>query len=129
MSKGTIVLAIAAGGALGSLARYGLSRTLQGHGAVGLPMGTLAANLIGCLAIGFCYIWLDQRGSPVFRDFVKIGLLGGLTTFSTYAIETVSLIEKGRPLLAAGNALGSVVGGLTAAMVGIVLARMIFGPS
>ena len=122
-----IVVAIALGGALGSVARYGVARGLQGQVVTPFPVGTLAVNMIGCLAIGFCYVWLEQRGSPVFRDFVRVGILGGFTTFSSYAIESVSLMEKGRHLLAACNILGSVVGGLIAALLGVAIARAIFG--
>lgn len=122
-----LLFAIAAGGALGSLARYALARSLQGQLTTGFPVGTLAANILGCLAIGFCYIWLEQRGAPVFRDFIRVGLLGGLTTFSTYAIESIALMEKGQHLLAACNIVGSVAGGLAAAMLGIALGRLVFG--
>jgi len=127
MSRAWIVLAVAAGGAIGSLARYGLARSLHGQFATGFPIGTLAANILGCLAIGFCYVWLEHRGSPILREFIRVGLLGGLTTFSSYAIESVALMEKGQHLLAACNVIGSVAGGLAAAMVGIAVGRVVLG--
>ena len=126
MSRIGILITIALGGAIGTLARYGLSQWLQASPPRTFPVATLAANLIGCLVIGFCDVWLDSRGTQLFRDFVRIGFLGGLTTFSSYCIESVSLMEKRQYGLAAANLFASVVGGLAAAAVGIVLAKLIF---
>jgi fluoride exporter len=125
MGRAGLLLAVAAGGALGTLARYGLSHWLGASASRTFPIGTLAANLIGCLAIGFFYVWFENRGSPALRDFVRVGLLGGLTTFSSYCIESISLMEKGQYGLAALNIFGSVAGGLLAAVGGIALARLV----
>lgn len=120
------MIAVAAGGAIGSLARYGAVRLLQAQTVSSFPIGTLAVNLLGCLAIGFCYVWLDQRGSPAFRDFIRVGILGGFTTFSSYCIESLALMEKGQYAFAMLNIIGSVLGGLLAAVIGIAIARAVF---
>ena len=127
MSRTWVIVAVAVGGALGALLRFGLSRGLQQQSATAFPIGTLAANLIGCLGIGFCYVWLESRGSPALRDGIRIGLIGALTTFSTYCIESIALLEKGAYGYALANLAGSVVLGLAACYLGIVLARSIFG--
>ena len=121
-----ILIAIASGGALGALGRYGLSMMLQQHTGREFPVATLAANMIGCLCIGVCLVWLESA-DPWLRDGVRIGFLGALTTFSTYAIETWALVEKGQYLAATGNLLGNVIGGLGAAVIGIIVARAVLG--
>ena len=90
-------LAIAFGAALGAWARWGLSVWLNPNHAQ-LPLGTLAANLIGGYAVGVAVAWLGQHPElpPHWRLFVVTGLLGGLTTFSTFSAEVVAHLEGGR---------------------------------
>ena len=127
MNRLWVIVAVAVGGAAGALARYGLSRWIHSSGTGGFPWGTLAANILGCLMIGFCYHWLGQRGSPILRAGIMVGFIGALTTFSTYCLETMNLADS-RQLLPAGlNIVGSVVAGLIAVYVGIVAAKMVFG--
>lgn len=88
-------LAIALGAVLGAWARYGLSLWLNGRHAW-LPLGTLTANLLGGLAIGLL-LGLIERGAldPAWRPFVVTGLLGALTTFSTFSAEVMALATTG----------------------------------
>jgi fluoride exporter len=90
-------LAVAAGAAMGALLRWWLALGLN-QGASPLPLGTLAANLIGGYAIGLAIGWLALQPelSPHWRLFIVTGLLGGLTTFSTFSAETVQLLQQGR---------------------------------
>ena len=92
------VLAVAAGGALGAAARYGLSGLASKWSERGLPIGTLLVNLVGCLLIGLLVPWMlgDRVARPEVRSFVLIGLLGGLTTFSTYGYEVVAQLNDGQ---------------------------------
>lgn len=92
------ILAVAAGGALGAVARFGLSGVARRWSESGLPWGTLGVNLLGCLLIGFLVPWLLEARlvRPEIRAFVLIGLLGGLTTFSTYGYEVVAMINEGQ---------------------------------
>jgi len=88
-------LAIGLGAALGAWLRYGLSLWLNPvHGSV--PMGTLAANLLGGYVIGLALAFFASRPelSPQWRLFVVTGLLGGLTTFSTFSAEVVDLLQR-----------------------------------
>ncbi len=90
------ILAVASGGALGAVARYLISIALAGGD--GFPWATLAANLLGCLAIGLAWAswaqlgWFQQWG----RAFLVVGVLGGFTTFSAFSLETLLLVAADR---------------------------------
>lgn len=118
-------LAIAGGGALGAVLRYGLGRWVQGAAGMSFPAGTLAVNVLGCLAMGLLYVWALERAAwgPEIRLFLFTGILGGFTTFSAFSLETVMLMEEGMAARAALNVLLSVVLCLAAAWVGLQLAR------
>ena len=89
-------LAAALGGALGALARWGLSTALP-HSPGGWPWATLLANLSGCLVLGFLLAALFARsaGPPWLRPFLGTGVLGGYTTFSAFSVETLELVRRG----------------------------------
>ena len=122
-------LAVGVGGFIGALARYGIS------GGVGrlfpanpFPWGTLVVNVVGCLLAGWVGGLAVSRGMlPVnLRLFLMVGLLGGLTTFSAFAFETLDLIRHHRPLLAGANVLVTVVLSLSAVVAGNQLAQELF---
>jgi CrcB protein len=100
---GWMLLAIGAGAALGAWLRWGLSLWLAA-GPGGLPWGTLAANVLGGLAIGAALAVFSQHPHwpAPWRAFVTTGLLGGLTTFSTFSAETLTLLQQGRWSVALG---------------------------
>lgn len=87
---------IAAGGALGASLRWLLASAVQARAATTFPFGTLAVNVLGCAAIGALAAWL-HAGHPreELRLFLVVGLLGGFTTMSAFAWETVSLADAG----------------------------------
>lgn len=118
-------LSVALGGAIGSALRYGVSlaavRWLPGKS---WPWATFAVNAVGCLAIGWVLAGVrSQALSEPVRLFVAVGLLGGLTTFSTFGAETFSLLESGRWGLAVAYALCSVLAGLVAVWLGFTVHR------
>ncbi len=121
------VIAIAIGGALGSVLRYGLSTWVHSYAGRGFPYGTLAVNVFGCLAMGILFVLLVERmgESAVWRAGLLIGVLGGFTTFSTFSIETFNLIEQGAMAKAAGNMAASLVLSIGATWLGVILARQI----
>ena len=120
-------LAIAAGGAIGALMRFWMSTGIYALLGRGFPYGTLAVNVMGCLLIGFLGGLVDFRGvlDPQQRLFLIVGVLGGFTTFSTFAFETLMLAQDAAVFRAAANIVAQVVIGIVAAMIGYVGARLI----
>jgi CrcB protein len=111
---------VGAGGALGSCARYALGRAVQ-HAAGGVfPWGTVAVNVLGCLAIGVLVPLLEARGASSVRWqlFLTTGVLGGFTTFSTFSRETVALLRAGHPGAASANAALSLAACVLATLAG-----------
>jgi CrcB protein len=121
------ILAIAGGGAVGAVLRYWVSNGVYALSGRSFPYGTLAVNVLGSLVMGFLFVWLLERvtGGVALRAFLLIGLLGAFTTFSTFSVETLSLIESGQLLRAVLNVLLSVALCVSAAGLGILLARQI----
>lgn len=129
----TRFLLVAIGGAIGSVARYGLG-VAAGRWApnAGWPVGTFAANVIGGLLMGLLVGWLAFRGGAqqeAVRLFAAVGVLGGFTTFSSYSLEAVQMIERRQLGLAAAYVIGSVVLAIGALFVGLMIARRAFGVS
>ncbi|WP_428063786.1 fluoride efflux transporter CrcB [Brevundimonas sp.] len=127
----TRILLVAAGGAIGSVARYGLG-VAAGRWApnAGWPAGTFAANVAGGLLMGLLVGWLAFRGGAqqeAVRLFAAVGVLGGFTTFSSYSLEAVQMIERREIGLAAAYVVGSVVLAIAALFVGLMIARRAFG--
>jgi CrcB protein len=120
------LLLVGAGGALGSIARYVVGGWV--HAALPLstfPLGTLAVNVSGCLAIGALGGLSDARQlfGPELRVFLFIGVLGGFTTWSSFAYETLALARDAEIARAFANAAAHVVLGLGAAWIGYSLGR------
>ncbi|MEP3050283.1 MAG: fluoride efflux transporter CrcB [Erythrobacter sp.] len=121
---------VALGGALGAVARFQLGRVVThwlGAGAVAaFPWATLAANIIGSMAMGLVFGWLARNGSgagEAQRLFLGVGLLGGFTTFSAFSLEMLLLVERGQIGLAVTYAALSVLAGLAALYIGLLVMR------
>ncbi len=121
------VLAIGIGGAIGSLLRFWMSTWVHSFAGRGFPYGTLTVNVLGCLAIGVLFVLFTERFSDntVLRAGVLIGVLGGFTTFSTFSIETFSLIEQGAHLKAFANMALSLVLCVSGTWLGVIIGRQI----
>ncbi|MCJ1678848.1 CrcB family protein [Streptomyces sp. APSN-46.1] len=102
--QGRVLAAVAAGGAVGASARYGVA-LLWPAGPGAFPWGTFGVNVAGCALIGVLMVLISEGGRsaphPLVRPFVGVGVLGGFTTFSTYAVEFSGLLDEGE----AGTAL------------------------
>lgn len=117
--------AVALGGALGALARYGLALAWP-HASGEPPWSTVGVNVVGCLLMGAFMVVLTEvvgRPHPLARPFVGVGVLGGFTTFSAYTVDAVELVVAGRPALAAAYVLGAALSALLALYAGVVLTR------
>jgi CrcB protein len=117
-------LLAALGGALGALARWAVATALP-HARGAWPWATLLVNLSGCLVIGALLAVLLARfpHSPWLRPFLAVGVLGGYTTYSTFAVDVVQLAGAGRGALAVAYVLASVVGGVLAVVLGLLAGR------
>jgi fluoride exporter len=117
------LVAIALGGGIGSVARYLLSVAFPaGHG---FPWAVLAVNVSGCFCLGVLMIYLLEVWPPrrFLRPFLAIGLIGGYTTFSTYAGGVMTLLTGGAPALADAYALTSILAALVAVWLGLKAGR------
>lgn len=121
------ILFIAVGGAFGAVLRYLGSTAVYAWLGRGFPYGTLFVNVLGSLIMGVLAILLIERIStgPELRALLLIGLLGSFTTFSTFSIETLNLIEQGGLIKAGLNILLSVILCLAAAWVGTLIGRQL----
>ena len=116
------LLIIGIGGALGAISRYVASGWVQNMTGSEFPWGTMAVNVSGSLALGFVLVWLQANVSVELRQFVALGFLGSLTTFSTFSYEAVALVRDGELWRAGGYLAGSVMLGVLALAVGMSLA-------
>ena len=117
------------GGAVGALARYQLGR-LAGHMLPGAswPWGTFAANVLGGFAMGLLAGWLarfNTSSGEAVRLLLAVGVLGGFTTFSSFSLETVLMIERGQMAMALSYSLFSVVAAIAALIGGLGLVRSV----
>ncbi|MFC9787833.1 fluoride efflux transporter CrcB [Rhodococcus sp. NPDC127528] len=124
----SLLAVVAAGGALGSLARYGVAQVIPVQ-AGQLPWATLITNVVGCFLIGVLMVVITEvwTAHRLLRPFLGVGILGGFTTFSTYAVEVRGLLADGHYPLAFGYLAGSVIAALTAALAGVSLTRVAAG--
>src|SRR5204863_9422433 len=112
-----------------SVLRYLMSGYVQDWSkSIGFPFGTLAVNVLGCLVIGVLSQLSDDRGifTPETRALIFIGVLGGFTTFSTFANESMNLFRDGENLLGLANLAASVMLGSGAVMIGRLLVGVVW---
>lgn len=116
------IIFVAIGGALGSVARYLVSKWIKDLSSTSFPFGTMAVNITGCLLIGIFYGLTERWGlSGEMKLLLTVGFCGGFTTFSTFMNESLSLLRLDNILYAALYAGGSVALGLIAVFIGKAL--------
>jgi len=127
----TRLLIVAAGGALGAMARYGVG--VWAHRLIptaAWPWATLTVNVVGGLLMGLLAGWLAFRGGAhgeSLRLFAAVGVLGGFTTFSAFSLEAALMIERRQLAMAGGYVAASVVLSIAALFIGLMVARRAFG--
>lgn len=121
------LLFIAGGGAIGAVLRYGASLGVYSLLGRGFPYGTLFVNVTGSLLMGVLSILMLERFNvgPEWRAAILVGLLGSFTTFSTFSIETLNLLEQGDMMRAMANITFSIIVCLVAVWLGISLGRQL----
>ncbi|MCX7729268.1 MAG: fluoride efflux transporter CrcB [Bacteroidia bacterium] len=120
------ILLVGIGGFFGSVARYYISFLITKNHASLFPLGTYAVNIIGCLLIGLIYGFTESIPySSQFRLLLATGFCGGFTTFSAFASENLSLIQKGEYTLAVFYIISSVLLGIMAVLGGILLVKIL----
>lgn len=115
------LLLVMLGGALGAAGRFWIGEALLRKLGSGIPWGTLAVNLAGSFAAGFVAIWLEGRGGSAiyWRALVLVGLLGGLTTYSTLMVETMLMARAQRDAAVLGYMLATLLGGVLLVWAGV----------
>lgn len=118
---------IAMGGAIGAVLRYGASLSVYSLMGRGFPYGTLFVNVTGSLLMGLLGVMMLERFNigPEWRAAVLVGVLGSFTTFSTFSIETLNLLEQGDVMRAVANIVLSVLVCLAAVWFGVLIGRQI----
>ena len=118
------VLAVSVGGVIGCLLRWLAGVWLNARWS-GFPLGTLFVNCVGGLLIGAALFWFERAPNETLRLLNITGVLGGFTTFSSYSVESLIMLQRGELLLALGHTLVHVLGSLAAAALGFRLAQLI----
>lgn len=120
------MLAIAAGASCGAICRWWMVLLIQRWFGTGYPWATLFVNAVGSFALGFLVIWFLDRThlSDLLRLLLTVGFLGSFTTFSTFSVETVRLMEQGSVSLSLLHTIGSVALCIFMAWLGMLLAKM-----
>lgn len=121
-------IAVGVGGIIGALARYGLSEIFAEAAPTRFPLGTWLANIIGSflLALLTMYIFRMKKVSPVVINGVGTGMIGSFTTFSTFSVETITLLQNGDFLLAVFYVITSVVFGLCMSWLGFRIGMKLY---
>jgi len=121
-----MILLVAIGGAVGSIARYLMASSIQTATGWEFPIGTVLVNILGCFLIGILYVLLVARPDPRqdLRALLMVGVMGGFTTFSSFSLETVTLAMNGHYTSATLNVVISVAACLVGTVLGIALARI-----
>lgn len=121
-----LILAVAVGGAAGTLVRFATGNWIAANWPQHFSLGTFLVNIVGCLLIGLLYgFFLMRPELPIeLRAGLIVGFLGGLTTFSSFSLDTLRLLESGQVPLALGYAALSVFGGLLATWAGLLLTKL-----
>ena len=124
---GSMILATGLGGFAGAVSRFVLAGWVQKLTGSAFPYGTLSVNVLGSFIIGFLFLYFEQTLSPHAKALAVTGFLGALTTFSTFSLETVLMLQNGLYTKALANITLNAVLCLSATIMGMMLFRRVYG--
>jgi len=122
-----MILAVALGGAIGAVFRFLISTYVHKLLGASFAYGTLSVNILGSFIIGFLFLYFEQTISPYQKAILVTGMLGALTTFSTFSLETILMIQNSLYFNALLNIILNVSLSLSATFLGMVLFRKLYG--
>ncbi len=127
MQNAVLLLFIGAGGFFGAISRYLIATYIQKLFGGFFPVGTLSVNVLGSFIIGFAAMYFSQTIQPEYKAFVITGFLGALTTFSTFSLENITLLQDGEFAKAALNIFLNITLTLAATMSAIIIFKRFYG--
>ncbi len=122
-----IILAVALGGSIGAVLRFLISFYINKLLGTSFAYGTLSVNILGSFIIGFLFLYFEQTISPHLKAMLMTGLLGALTTFSTFSLETLLMIQEGLFMKSFLNIILNVILSITFTFFGMMLFKKIYG--
>ncbi len=122
-----ILFAVGTGGFFGAVSRFALSSWIQKLTGASFPYGTLTVNVLGSFVIGFLLLYFEQSVAPQQKALIMTGFLGALTTFSTFSLETVLMLQEHFYLKALSNLSLNVLFCVSATLLGMMLFRRLYG--
>ena len=122
-----IVFAVGIGGFLGAISRFTIASFVQKLSGATFPYGTLVVNILGSLIIGYLFLFFEQTVSPTQKAMFVTGFLGALTTFSTFSLETVLMLQNGLFLKAIANVTLNALLCIGATILGMIIFKKIYG--
>ncbi|WP_456450411.1 fluoride efflux transporter CrcB [Hydrogenimonas sp.] len=123
----SMLLAVGAGGFVGAVLRFVVSTWVQKLSPVLFPVGTLSVNVLGSFVIGFLSLYFESVVAPHQKAMLVTGMLGALTTFSTFSLETVTMLQEGLWGRAAANIALNAALCITATVLGMILFKKMYG--
>jgi len=123
----TLLLSVALGGSIGAVMRFGGSYYINKLLGTAFPYGTLGVNILGSFIIGFLALYFEQTISPNIKALLITGMLGALTTFSTFSLETVTMLQQSLYLKAFLNITLNIIFTLSATILGMLLFKKVYG--
>lgn len=122
-----ILLTVGTGGFFGAISRFALSGWVQRLTGASFPYGTLTVNVLGSFVIGFLLLYFEQSVAPQQKALIMTGFLGALTTFSTFSLETVLMLQQSLYFKAFSNISLNVLLSISATVLGMILFRKVYG--
>ncbi len=122
----TLLFYIGAGGFFGAISRFLIAANIQKLSSSFFPIGTLSVNVIGSFIIGFAAMFFAQTVQPEYKAFVITGFLGALTTFSTFSLENVNMLQNDEFFKVGVNIFLNVTLSITATLIAVILFKRIY---